>query len=732
MCSICLCVFLGPSYVGSADWARIDEPGITLLTGSYEFPETLKIVETGSPTYPRHYHASVSLSDGRVLIAGGVYNVEAEEIFDINSNSFSSTGKLNVTRRGHSGNLLPDGTVLFIGGNITGTVGDAEKFDPTSGRSVFAGQMHYLRVDHMVEPLNDGRFLIVGGGFFPPEIYDPQTETFFVPEYSGIAHAYGASVRLSDQTILIAGGRQMTLPQAITSDLYLDATGEFTKTGDMQVGRDSFQATNLGNGRVLITGGSTDQTALNRSFLKSVEIYDNATGKFTQLHDLVVDRGNHTSNKLPNGSVLLVGGFGAGITTTNAWLAQMEMYNPFLGTSKLFTLANAPRIFHTVTQLPNSDLLIFGGVDERNPSLGMTVTHRVSWVPANVVTASLHLPNTWITQSIQNLTITIDAERMVESFTLTDADETSVSLRYGVAHVGQTQLVTRWDFGDDGFEKRVTLAIRDAMSRTTQVVTGRVRIDSLAPVSFLNLLPELVTNTATLTWSGTDLVSGVASYDIQMKEWPSGSWTEIAHRIPTTTYPFSGESGKIYAFRIRAIDVAGNVEEWPAQHETITYFLIEPTPIPIPTPTPTQAPSATQVPCKPRCLARLPVVVKTQSIFDDETGLGNDTFEHAQGPLVPSVEYIGILDDSNDYFWFNLSSRSNVEISLAIAGVPIEPLDLQLVLRSADNAHIANDGTGSANQSIKQDLGAGTYLLQIYDALHPTMRPYSLTVRVLQ
>ena len=94
---------------------------------------------------------------------------------------------------------------------------------------------------------------------------------------------------------------------------------------------------------------------------------------------------------------------------------------------------------------------------------------------------------------------------------------------------------------------------------------GPFKIDTLAPVSQLSS-PSTATNaTFALTWSGSDNVSGIASYDIEVRDTTTGTaWTALLTQVTSTSTTYPGENGHIYEFRIRARDNAGNVQAWPA------------------------------------------------------------------------------------------------------------------------------------------------------------------------
>jgi hypothetical protein len=72
---------------------------------------------------------------------------------------------------------------------------------------------------------------------------------------------------------------------------------------------------------------------------------------------LTTARGDHTATLLPNGKVLVAGGFGGGI----GYLSSAELYDPASGTWTATGSMGTGREDHTATLLPNGKVLVAGG-----------------------------------------------------------------------------------------------------------------------------------------------------------------------------------------------------------------------------------------------------------------------------------------------------------------------------------------------------------------------------------
>jgi len=101
-------------------------------------------------------------------------------------------------------------------------------------------------------------------------------------------------------------------------------------------------------------------------------------------------------------------------------------------------------------------------------------------------------------------------------------------------------------------------------------------IDTSAPSTTMNPLPQYTTSTSFwVSWNGTDSGSGVASYNLQ-SQFNGGSWQTLISNTPQTSFYIQNAQTGLYAFRVQATDVAGNVQPWPANAQASTTVLVNP------------------------------------------------------------------------------------------------------------------------------------------------------------
>ncbi len=168
----------------------------------------------------------VTLSDGRILVAGGfdepnsLAQITRAEIYDPATGAWTLTGSLNSPLTLPVAVSLPDGRALITGNNIppTATASDSsnsEIYDPDTGEWTSVAPMSQNRTFHTLTLMPDGRVLAVGGEdpngadhvlLSTTEIFDPETHTWSPgPDLSQPRSNHSATL-MPDGGILLAGG----------------------------------------------------------------------------------------------------------------------------------------------------------------------------------------------------------------------------------------------------------------------------------------------------------------------------------------------------------------------------------------------------------------------------------------------------------------------------------------------------------------------------------------------
>jgi hypothetical protein len=168
---------------------------------------------------------------------------------------------------------------------------------------------------------------------------------------------------LADGRVLIAGGFHKdadgrTQVYLRSAEIFDPATRKFSPTGDMTYTRAGHTATLLNNGMVLLAGGFAEI-----GHLSSAELIDPTHGRFITIGSMSMRRGGCTATLLADGRVLICGGGNREAT------ASTEIFDPATGRFAPGGSMTAPRLAHTATRLPGGTVLIIGGSSSREDIL---------------------------------------------------------------------------------------------------------------------------------------------------------------------------------------------------------------------------------------------------------------------------------------------------------------------------------------------------------------------------
>jgi photosystem II stability/assembly factor-like uncharacterized protein len=358
------CIFIDPKddaivYVGTAldGVVRTTDGGRSWSA----FDEGISNAPVGFTAVPRYSRFGLTvLDDGTALLSGGDAVGDGSgpvancEIFDPWTNEFRGTSTMGTEREDHVAIRLKDGRVLVAGGICCtgdGFLRSSEIYDPVARTWHPAADMGCPRIDPMGALLPDGRVFVIGGEVCGGndrsigEIFDPvrnvytQTSSLPVSEFAKMA------VGLSDGSVLVTVG----YPNfgAGEAFLYDYSTDTWLPTGPMAVGLTLATASRLNDGRVLFVdlGSAEIFDPVNRMFTLTgkplaplafsypasatlvdgrvyvccgdyygeassiAEIYDPARGEFQAGPETALQRSRGTPLGLPDGRVLIVGGF---------------------------------------------------------------------------------------------------------------------------------------------------------------------------------------------------------------------------------------------------------------------------------------------------------------------------------------------------------------------------------------------------------------------------------------
>ena len=347
---------------GPATVAEIFDPATGTFAG----------VNGGSINWPSSHSATLITAGpdaGKVLIAGGhgAYPDAAPNyIFDPLTNSFSNAPAMVTPRIDHTAVTLANGRIVFSGGytesQTWATTASVEMFDPVTGQFTALGETYLERTNHTINvvTIGDDTWLLIAGGWGSAAMTNRSMELFDVSGALGTfaaapsmatARRSHVAVQLDNGTVLLAGSDQLNV---VSAEIYNPATNSTSATGSLGTARCYGCAyAKLPDGKVLVTGGWNGGPVFT-----SAELYNPATGTFTATTgSMSVPRVEHSAVLLDNGKVLILGGYDG--TTPHA---SAELYDPatqtFTGTGSM----SAARYRATVVKLADGRVLVTGGL----------------------------------------------------------------------------------------------------------------------------------------------------------------------------------------------------------------------------------------------------------------------------------------------------------------------------------------------------------------------------------
>ena len=107
------------------------------------------------------------------------------------------------------------------------------------------------------------------------------------------------------------------------------------------------------------------------------------------------------------------------------------------------------------------------------------------------------------------------------------------------------------------------LQMDQGTSELWNLLANRFQNDTVPPAGGISRLPALTDAYAIpVTWRAVDVGSGVASYDVQVRDWAHSYFTSWLTAVTSTAALYVGQPGHVYEFRVSARDRLGNLQPW--------------------------------------------------------------------------------------------------------------------------------------------------------------------------
>jgi endoglucanase len=352
----------------------------------------------------RYGAVAAELSDGRVLVAGGLdgsgHATAGAEVYDPAHNAWTPVAAMGSARGFAAAAPLPGDRVLVAGGNVGGSPSaSTEIYDGATGTWSPAAPMAVARERAVAAALPDGSVWAAGGvtpsGY--AEIYNPATNAW--SPYGWTGSTVGAvAASLGNGRLLLAGGFD---PGGSNPNLtvfqYNTADGSGQGWTPLSTPIYEASAAALPGGRALIAGGSASVS--NPAGTPKTVIYDQLVGWALQpVAPMATPRYAAAAAPLPDGRVLVAGGEGG-----SGPLATVEVFSP----PSITPVSTSPPRIHDDTQRTPGTVRVGdalsgyrGTFDEALPALA---TDKLQWQACRSTCADVGSPTIaagWSTQHI--------------------------------------------------------------------------------------------------------------------------------------------------------------------------------------------------------------------------------------------------------------------------------------------------------------------------------------------
>jgi hypothetical protein len=240
--------------------------------------------------------------------------------------TWSNAGLPPTKLSGATSVVLPDGTVVFLGGfDATGQPrSQVLRFDPKDSRWSQGAPMPVPQDGSAIAALSNGSILVAGGGgaggselLAGTWIYSPELDSWSKVGDLHVARSGATTVLLTDGRVLIAGGSVLLAAPNFfgfsnSAEIFDPQTNSWSLVGPMHAARTAITLVALRSGRALAAGGCASATYGNLSgAVTEADVFDPATSAWTVTTPLPAARCGASGLTLRDGRALVTGGSGS-------------------------------------------------------------------------------------------------------------------------------------------------------------------------------------------------------------------------------------------------------------------------------------------------------------------------------------------------------------------------------------------------------------------------------------
>lgn len=323
-----------------------------------------------------------------------------------NSGDFAPAAPLCAELRSHEAYLLQDGKVLLVGRDPRNEL-KVQLFDPMQDTITLAPDEYGCEITKSASGL-----MSIGGHGLADTAESRNKLVFRALSKTPILKDWQPDiVSLPHEQILLAGGstrgRDMldTCSDTITKVVLYDAaTNKQILVGRLNVARGNAAPAVLKDGRILFTGGDLvdpgipEDSRMSRkiTYLRSTEIYNPRTRRFTNGPLMKVSRSRHRTIVLADGRVLVIGGL-SGTAGKADFTHTAEIYDPKTNSFGPLIPMSTWRLRCQTVLLPSGNVLVMG--------VGQFASDQAELFDAinnKFIAKSMILPRLWQTATVLN------------------------------------------------------------------------------------------------------------------------------------------------------------------------------------------------------------------------------------------------------------------------------------------------------------------------------------------